>query len=74
MFGAQSKTVSGILEEGRSWVERLEAASATTAEEADILFEEAQSVEAKAIATSRIAEEGKSVAANFKQILFPKNS
>lgn len=67
----KSKTVPGILAEGRSWVERLDKAADETAKVADDLADEALRLQQQSNDTRKVADEGKTVAESFKSMLYP---
>jgi len=81
MFGWKKKdTVPGLLNEGRSWTERLSAAADEAQQEAESLTMEAKSVVAVAkVQAANIndvagafqidADEGHAIAANYKNLL-----
>ena len=73
LFKKQPATdVTGILEEGRSWVKRLEIAATDTEKEANLIDKDVLMLQKEAESTHAEAAEGKAVAANFKKMLLIK--
>lgn len=71
-FKSNKNTVPALLEEGTSWVERLEIAASVTEDEAILLEAEASTIAANAKKTRKVAEEGRTVAANFRKMFVTK--
>lgn len=72
MLFKKPETVPALLEEGTNWVQRLENAAVTAEDEAIVLEAESKLIAVQAAIIRDIAEEGRTVAANFRKLFKTK--